>query len=212
MAEIEDPVIVAGHANQWLRKYDLREGAAVSGIKLPFLRIGSVCAWPAKVVVGVGFRDGAVMLVDTRMWLPIWQGKTVRAAGIAPLVAPDGVDLAFSVMNGDEVSIWKDLRIKEVVSYHEQSQFGCMIPHAGGAVVVDDSGATFLHARADAPIVRLFDGGSENLEVEEDVIFGGVYGPSVHQHPAKVRCGTKVGELFVTGDDAGFVNIWSICK
>jgi hypothetical protein len=129
--------------------------------------------------------------------------------------------VSYVVINGRNVEIATEPRSRGVplcrgsVIYEDVAAFRWGIPHEGGAVVVDDASASFVHANHELPVVRLFEGSANRMRFANDrggsrIVASGVQGRSLHCHTGIVTCGTKFGDVFVTGDDLGFVNMWRI--
>jgi hypothetical protein len=183
-----------------------------------------IALWPnGSAIVGLATVGGLVTIFDLRTWTAAWVDKSPPVEQMLPM-ALDAPALAYLAMNAQCVEIVTEPRIKPVPRiraarlYREAAPFRLALPYLGGAVVVDDVSASFVHASEAGPLVRLCDGGvralamraagadSEILGEEEDAeaLF------SVHQHAGVVTCGAIVRDTVITCDDMGFMHRWRL--
>jgi hypothetical protein len=185
--------------------------------------IVSLCLWPDSVVAGVGYGEGIVSVIDTRMWMVIHSRKTRRPEQLVPIAPAKGDTLSYLVLNLEEVEIVTEnpplsrqsVNLGASLFYATKECFRCAVEYRGGAVVMDDASASFVHALAARPRLRLFDEKTAKLKCEEGVNGHRIertrrYRRSVHQHSATITCGATIGSAVLTGDELGFVNIWDL--
>jgi hypothetical protein len=192
--------------------------APAQGVRLgPFRDVANIAVWPnGRACAAVACRRGAVTIVDLRMWMAVAGEKTRPITQVLPM-AIDESGLSYLLFNEEEAEVVVAAgngRPRTSTVYKEAGCFRRAVSFLGGAVIVDDVGASFLHARG-APICRLFDRECEALERDGaggswNIRKSPAHGPSVHKHEGVVVCGTVVKDVIVTCDDLGFINQWKI--
>jgi hypothetical protein len=208
--------VLAGCANGSVSIVDAREPRTGVIFEAPELApVGDICLWTGGGVLGgFGFCGGAVSLFDLRMAMPLWFDRTGPVRRLLPL-GIDAPGLSYMVMNSRAVEMVVEPRNRPRLHYTEAALFRWVIPFQGGAIVVDDETASFVHPNTGMPPVRLFDqsfGGMAWAQVEN---VGNLRRckrrkRSVHQHQGRVTCGTMFGDVVVTCDDLGFLNRWKV--
>jgi hypothetical protein len=93
--------------------------------------------------------------------------------------------------------------------------FRYALPYRGGALVIDDWSASFIHCHPEFPPVRLFDRSDACLDIERKEALWSIPSareqrPSVHQNVGRVTCATACGDVIVTCDNNGFINRWRV--
>jgi hypothetical protein len=106
-------------------------------------------------------------------------------------------------------------RPKVSVRYSEAVPFRTAVAYRGGAIVVDDFSASFIHLNTYPPVFRLFDTFAGRLDVERGQELVTIeaskdQAESLHQHPGKITCAARWGNVVVTCDDIGFINRWRL--
>jgi hypothetical protein len=208
--------VLTGCANGLVAIVDSREPrASIIFEGTEFAPVSDICVWTGGGVLGgFGFYGGAVSLFDLRMAMPIWLDRTGPVRRLLPM----GVDVpgvSYMVMNARTVEMVVEPRNRPRLRYAEAAMFRWPIPFHGGAIVVDDYTASFVHPNTALPGVRLFDesigsmswGQVENVwKLKRSKKRKG----SVHRHQGRVTCGTMLGDVVVTCDDLGFLNRWRV--
>jgi serine/threonine protein kinase len=224
---LTDNLMLAGSIDGTVSLFDFRAGKNKEIANDTFSSISDIAVWPNnRIIAGIGYKDGIVSIFDLRMWLPIWSDTTYSFEKLIPM-AVDSPGLSYLVMNSEcvEVVIEPRLKPKErprtTFLYQERRRFRTAFSYLGGAVVIDDGGASFVHGNRGYPVVRLNDLASESLRMEPENgswrirratwdLEGASDGNSVHQHQGNITCGTIVGDMVVTCDNLGFVHQWSL--
>jgi hypothetical protein len=227
---LDENSLLAGSDDGFVALFDFRADAAAGPRTMlsdPFSPIAGLTVWPNdNVVAGIGFADGIVTVFDLRMWLPFWCDTTCNMTRLLP-VAVDTPGLSYLLMNREWVEVVVEPRVtpkerpRGTFLYSEAQRFRNAFPYRGGAVVVDDEGASFVHGNRGCPMLRLHDWATEFLVVEPDQGAWrirrkprdeerSVFYRSVHQHQGHITCGTIVGDVVVTCDDLGFVHQWRL--
>jgi hypothetical protein len=203
--------LIDGRENGLARSVCFRDLSVISGIS----------AWPnGSAAAAVGFVTGAATVFDLRMWVPIWSDKPGPIGQIVP-IACDPPGVSYLVMNEEAMEIIVDRRGKlapkprRATVCGERGYFRRAFSYMGGAVVVDDESASFIHGSEEVPLYRLFDGSSSRLttvpcENGTQIEYTLSEGASVHQHEGIVICGTVANNTVVTCDDWGFIHRWKL--
>jgi hypothetical protein len=225
MAHLSGPSILAAFSDNSIVRYDVREPASAKKAAEPFFTprsfsspIAKLCAWPSGNFVGVGLKEGIVFVLDLRTGAPLALSLTVPVADLLPVASDAGLSfLAASPAIAELKTLPRfSSRTKQGTTrvYSHGAPIRLAIPHEGGAVVVDDAGASFVHCQEQAPLLRLFEKATAPLEVRTDksaVIIQPTkqHGLSVHQHTARITCGGTMGDSFVTCDEIGSLHVWN---
>ena len=211
--------ILAGHADGSVAICDLRENhERLVGMRFGVGPIADICTWPyGNALAGIACRNGALGLVDTRMFLPILVVDTIPCKTVVPL-ATEGDKIAYLAMGDDRAEIAIEPRLSNNILYRERKPFRWATGYHGGAVIVDDKSASILTCAADTTSLRLYDGGSMKMSLEpfrdrmvlksRDVSVAN----SIHKHVGTITCGTQCDDLFITGDNTGFIHVWRVRK
>jgi hypothetical protein len=224
---VTDNVVLAGSIDGSVCLFDFRAGRNRVITNDSFSSISDITVWPNdRIIAGIGYKDGVVTLFDLRMWLPIWSDTTYNLQKLLPL-AVDSPGLSYLLMNPECVEVVIEPRMtpkerpRTTFLYREWKMFRTAFSYLGGAIVVDDFGASFVHGNRGYPVIRLNDLSSESLRMEPENgswwirraswdFEGSRDGPSIHKHQGKITCGTIVGDLVVSCDDLGFVHQWRL--
>jgi hypothetical protein len=186
-----------------------------------FSMVTSISVWPnSEVAAAVGFSIGAATIVDLRTWMPIWSDKTRSISQILPM-ALDTPGLSYCVVNDETVEIVIEPRIRPrirartAIAYHENGLFRKAFSFLGGALVLDDISASFVHAVEGQPLVRLFDMDTAPLQTQSDEVGCRILSSqenksSLHKHDGIITCGVQTNDTIITCDDIGFVHRWKI--
>jgi hypothetical protein len=212
--------VLVGSSDGTLSRLDMRE-ATVNQITMSatfdgFRGVSAIAVWPnGGAAAAVGFAGGSVVIFDLRTWLPIWSDKTRRVEHILPM-ATDTPGLSYLLINEEAVEIVVEPRFRRPekprssLVYYENTHFRMGFPYLGGAVVVDDASASFIHG-CDAPLYRLFDLTSYQIKNSDSQIRKSKkLKPSLHKHDGIIVCGTIIEDTVVTCDDLGFINQWRL--
>jgi hypothetical protein len=219
--QLNGPIVLAGDWNGVLTRYDLRAPEPHS-FTFQELSVSSLCTWPHHVpLVGVGFSHGVMALLDPRMdFLPVWTDRCPPVRQLLP-IAPRCTGFAYLVVNSQLAEIFVEgrptprTRSRMVVTYQEMTPFRYALPYRGGALVIDDWSASFIHCQPEFLPMRLFDGTDVPLEVEREEAVWSIQSArqqrqSVHQNLGRITCATSCGDVMVTCDNNGFINRWRI--
>jgi hypothetical protein len=155
-------------------------------------------------------------VVDLRMEMPLWIDTSDVINQMVP-IAGQSFGIGYLLLNRATAEMVAEpngkirTRASLAIRYNGNDVFKLAIPYKGGAVVIDDASASFIHPNPEPPVVRLFDTMSSRLKVRQGektcvIKASRQIGASVHQHPGRVTSGFRCGDLFVTCDDAGFIN------
>jgi hypothetical protein len=186
-----------------------------------FSKITSISAWPnGGVAAAVGFNIGAASIVDLRTWMPMWSDKTRPITQILPM-GLETPGLSYCVINDEAVEIVIEPRVKPrvraraAIAYNENASFRSAFSFQGGALVIDDISASFVHAGEGHPPIRLFDLDTSTLQIEPDDIGARILASrenksSLHKHEGVITCGVQANDTVVTCDDMGFVHRWKV--
>jgi hypothetical protein len=214
--EVFRGAVLAGCANGSVTIIDSREPRASVIFEASELApVGDICVWTGGGVLGgFGFSGGAVSLFDLRMAMPLWFDRTRPVKRLLPM-GIDAPGVSYMVMNSRAVEMVVEPRNRPRLAYTEAAFFRCAISFHGGALVVDDETASFVHPNTALPPVRLFDQamGTMTWAQMENVWKlrrSKKRKRSVHQHQGRVTCGTMFGDVVVTCDDLGFLNRWKV--
>lgn len=217
--QFDREALLLGHSDGSVAFCDLRENhQRMTAMKFDVGPIVDICTWPlGHALAGVACGDGALALVDTRMFLPILVADTIPCKTVVPL-ATQGDKISYLVMGEDRAEIAVEPRLEHNIFYRERKPFRWATGYHGGAVIVDDKSASIISCTPDIPSLRLYDSGSMKMSVER---YRDLYGlksrdvsvaNSIHKHTGTILCGARCDDMFVTGDNTGFVHIWRLRK
>jgi hypothetical protein len=183
--------------------------------------VASLSVWPNnRIDAGVGWREGLVTVLDLRMWVTLWSSKTQDISQLLPM-SSEIPTLSYLVMSPNSIQIVSEARVKHptkprmTLCYQTPGLFRLALPYLGGAVVIDDLSASFLHASDGYPKVRLHDITTQPLSVRKKGKSTGVIAInqdeytqslSLHQHPGVITCGLITKDVIVTCDELGFIH------
>ena len=217
--QLEPDVLLSGCSDGTIYMCDIREGhRQLRGKKIDVSPITDICKWgTCNALAGVACSDGVLALVDTRMFIPILVVDTIPCKKVVPL-ATEGDKIAYLAMGEKNSVIAIEPRLETNVVYREQHSFRWAEAYHGGAVVIDDRSASLVNCTNSIPNLRLFDGGSREIVIEaygESLMLDSpdvCVDESIHKHSGTITCGTHLDDVFVTGDNTGFVHVWRLKK
>ena len=172
----------------------------------------SLCAWNDCITLGIGFEQSIVQLLDTRMMLPVKAIVTERPNQIFPvarnacnfIIATNNSVLCYDAFLGDLEMI---MTIPDPV----------ITEYDGGIVSVNRDRASFTDCEHFETSIALYDQQQyTSMEISQQspwIMDHPVYsGSSLHKHVSRITTLTHSGDIFLSGDDTGFVNFWSVGK
>ena len=169
-----------------------------------------MCEWGNCATLGVGFQEGIVELLDTRMMLPVRMVETPEPVHISS-VARD--QCSFVVASRNDIVCYDACTARSVMRF--KMNHGLITEYDGNIVALDTNGVYHIDCKYFTNSVMLFD---ENQSTPMTVSEHGTYtlempkvsGNNLHQHGSAVACLAHSGRTFMSGDATGFLNFWSV--
>ena len=198
------------------------------------LNISDFCSWDDNCTLfGIGCKEGITYALDSRVWKPVSMCSTPPVKTIVPAFGgEDSQCLAF--VSSDNFSCCIDVSKQAINATANLGGFG--YGYLGRVVLTSDEGTFFIDTSNYKKSFMLFDisydRSSNDSRTEGDRILpmtveeiknGGVrydlkinknslmnrHLPALHGHSSHITAFTHCNH-FISGDDQGFVNIWSL--
>ncbi|OHS94029.1 hypothetical protein TRFO_39795 [Tritrichomonas foetus] len=204
--------ILTGQDKGIVQRIDLR--SPDTQIIMPFNLNGlvSLSTIPGKeIVCCAGFSCGIVATIDLRMNLPLAMTLTIPAYQVWQVYSPNN-DTAYAVCDGTTIQVVEEPTNNVAACIYGHKFVGAS--HNGGVVLVDDNSVSYVDFFTKQNSLKLYDGSKislslSNTDINESLSSDELSGRSLHSHSVPVTCIDHIGDLFVSGDISGFVNIWS---
>lgn len=187
--------------------YDVRMPNKVRSMVFDELKVGDIVRWPESPVIGVGFKEGVVEVVDMRTWRPSSMIVTPPVYSMAPQSASSCAVFVASKKNGCLVDFTSNSILGSL------NAGGLTVEMNGRAVLAGDSGTFFIDPTC---VFRLNENSVEGDRIIPLPSNGKIYdaggwshSATLHGHVARITALTRDRRLF-SGDQCGFVNIWSV--
>ena len=192
---------------------DSRSPSFTSGMKFANdFSPSSMCNWQqGSNAIGIGFEEGLVSIVDSRMMLPVVSIITEKVNAIAPCYR----NCCNFVVSSDECIECFDafLRLSELKINIKNTK---IVPYDGNIVIISNNNVFYLDCEnydnssllGDLSFVSKvlsFDDGNFNFNTRDFCPSG-----SLHKHASPITVADHSKEIFITGDTNGFVNLWAI--
>ena len=166
-----------------------------------------ICKWPLAPYIGIGFEEGLVTLIDTRMFLPVKSIVTQSPNQIIPIYHNE---LSFAISsNGLECYSFSG---NNFLSFNKGTDV-IICEYDGGLVCLDQTDAYFINASKPENSYFLFDPmHTSHLTYHDNTLYKDKRprGRSLHQHSIMPTCFCRTKDYFISFDQLGFCNIWDI--
>ena len=202
-------LILSVSKNSLLQVFDIRTSKPVSSLKYDSeFTATCLCKWPLAPYVGIGFDEGIVSIIDTRMFLPIKSMITNSPKQIIPIY---GSNISFAIASNGLHCY--SLGSGRFLSFNKGNDV-VICEYDGGIVCLDEVDAYYITPLKPEKSCLVFDPKRTcELEYKNNQLFKPVHRPrgrSLHQHPIQPLCICKTKEYFVSFDQLGFCNIWNL--
>ena len=159
-----------------------------------------------------GFNNGVIVTLDMRMLLPISMSLSIPAYQVLP-VATQSNNISLAVCDRSRIQVIEEGSNKIICNFGSEYLIGAS--QNGGVVLVDNYSASYVDFINKANCYKLYDCDKLPLSLNAPSIFeelsqDSIMKPSVHQHLNQITALNHIDDTFITGDAAGFLNIWSI--
>jgi hypothetical protein len=167
----------------------------------------SMCSWTESVLIGLGFGEGLVDLVDSRVMLPVKSIQTSRPNFLIPIAR-----------NACNFTVASDTQVECFDGFLGNSELRITVQrpivtgYDGGVLGVEGKRAFYIDPERFEGSDLLFDGG-ETLSAQltrQGLVFPKQEEPSLHKHAARVFGLPASREICMSGDKAGFLNFWTV--
>lgn len=173
--------------------------------KLEGTTLSAYCSWSSDNAICVGTNEGVLTLFDVRMMSPIKSIIGPPVKSISPVCGPDFSVLVSSYTETQARSFFSDTK--------EEYPFGGFSSGFFGSSVIISDENVFLIDRVKGVKSVLFDDNKvrrlTDKEDDLDLTNLGNTPKRLHHHYSPITC-FNFGNIFITGDERGFVNTWSI--
>lgn len=212
MNVLQGATCVAGHLGGEVRLFDIRS-CDHHTMKLGFDNLMSACVWPNNYAMGFGFDGGIVTIIDSRMMLPICTMITNQPVQIAPVRGNDNT-ITVAVSDEHRLNFIQQPGNKNTLALDAPNIF---ITHwKSGLLLLDEVSVACLTKEK---VVKLYEGASFATRLPEttfkdafcslgDYQRGDHRG--LHMHESRIMCVGECGDMMVSGDASGFINVWKI--
>ncbi|OHT04277.1 CAMK family protein kinase [Tritrichomonas foetus] len=205
--------------NSQLFCFDIRSGQITNNMKYHNLTSTSVCTWKDNVLLGVGFKEGFVELIDNRIFLPLTSIPTNSVDSIFPVARNK---CSFSISTPNSVECY-DAETNKL-----EYAFICPSPiisqYDGSVIVLSETDSFYINSSDIVNSLTLYDQTRVSKMIcnsqndiddsnSESIYLKSKYtttNSSLHSHSYPILSVCHKSELFISGDTAGFVNIWRI--
>ncbi|OHS93655.1 hypothetical protein TRFO_11657 [Tritrichomonas foetus] len=172
-----------------------------------------LCGWKDCVTVAVGFEEGIVEIIDTRMMLPLASIITDSVKSLAPCHRNC---CNFVVGSSDSVECFD--------AFLSCSEFSMTVPNPivssydGNVVITSDADIFYMDCEnfdncmvlGDLGTVQPLENGNgeqTNIPMKNLSCMG-----SLHKHASKITAADHTKELFMSGDVSGMLNLWALSR
>ncbi|EAX98509.1 CAMK family protein kinase [Trichomonas vaginalis G3] len=191
-----------------IAQYDTRVPKVIRYLTFNDLTVADVCKWSASPIIGVGFKEGIVDIIDLRAWTPSSMVVTPPVETVTPIA---GGTCSIFVSSSLENSAIFDCSSNSMLASINAD--GLAVGYCGRAVLAGNRGTFFIDLQGSYRLNENSYSGEKAIPLPfADKLFdcsGVNYAATLHGHTARITSIAK-DKRFFTGDEVGFVNIWSV--
>ena len=163
----------------------------------------SLCSWNNNVLLGAGFKEGLVNIFDTRIMLPVSTIMTEPVKSIVPICRNF---CNFFVTTPENIVCYDVNAHKPEFSLNIPNSFG--LSYDGNGIIINNDNVVFLNSHSFLSSKFLYDDNKKFMI--DSSIQSTTPKESLHKHIFQISCANHTNDIFITGDNNGFVHFWDI--
>lgn len=193
--------------------WDIRDPGRVKNVYFESLTASAMCNWLDNITSAVGFEEGLVTVIDTRIEIPLSLVVTESVKSLVPVVRNR---CNFMVVSSECSSCYDAYSRDKEIQVDIKNTIGTSFD--GGVILADSWDVHYIDTQSIYYSRMLHDREllTEMSITETNPIhvipIKSMLATSLHGHATRLSALSRGKDVFMSGDINGFVHIWSVSK